>query len=181
MRKIGSVLSLLLAAYLFAACGVGERNKKKDNLSDNIVQQDDGKIIFELNDAYQLHDKESPEKNTAEWLFHAETEGRYEVWLSSLTKDTMDLKFDSPVIVTVGDTRIESRPVGNEIVLDATDSQVPYFHADSKLGSVMISPAGDYELQVISEKVLPSSRERGIPWQADHTKLLRIVLKPMWP
>jgi hypothetical protein len=179
MRRIRLIITLFLAGLVLASCGESKRKTNRANLSENIIQGDDGNIILDLEDAYQLHDNDIPGRNTAEWLFHANKEGRYEVWLNSLTKDTMDLRFEAPVIVTCGGTRLEIRPVGNEIVLDASDSQDPYFRADSRLGSVMISTPGDYELQVISEKILPTARERGLPWQTDHTKLLRIVLKPM--
>lgn len=121
---------------------------------DEIVQANDGRILLNLEDAYVLQDLTEPKRNTAEWSFKVLNKGRYEVWLTSHTKDTMNLNYDKPVIVHFGDTKLEVQPVGNEIVLNDKQVRMPYYRADSKMGSILIEDTGSYNIQVISEKVV---------------------------
>lgn len=177
MIRAGLVIGLSL--FFIISCNQGTNS---DNSGENapvaVIQNGNGDISLRLKDAYRLYDNENPKRNTAEWSVEVCSSGRYEVWLSSLTTDTMDLSYDEPVIVTFGEDRIEARPVGNKIILDNIEKTSPYFRADSRLGSIFIDDAGQYNLQVISEKVLPESLVK-YSHQPVHTILDQIILKSM--
>ena len=147
--------SLLVVIGLVAlwSCNSVDGNKESE-AEDTIVQAEDGSIFLSLKDAYVLQDVSNPKRNTAEWRFTVINKGRYEVWLTSHTKDTMNLEYEKPVIVHFGDKRLEAQPVGNEIVLDDAEVDKPYYRADSRIGSILIEDSGSYNLQFISEKVL---------------------------
>jgi len=151
-------------------------------ITDNeVIQQSDGNILLDINDAYLLSDAEHPARNTAEWQFKALSKGRYEVWLSSITRDTMNLNYDQPVIVTFENKRITEKPIGNEIVLNDRNVNTPYFRADSKLGSIYIEDPGHYNIQVISEKLIPASISAGLELASPHTIVKYLILKPLTP
>ncbi len=146
------VIAILLV--MVSACN-NAVNKESRLQEKEIVQELDGRILLNLKDAYLLAHKKNPKMNTAEWDFKVLNKGRYEVWLSSYAKDTMNLSYEKPVIVHFCNERLEKQPVGNEIVLDDENVCEPYFRADSKIGSILIRDSGNYKLQIISEKVLP--------------------------
>ena len=164
------------AFILIVATGCRENNGSTETIANEIVQEKSGEIHLNLKDAYLLHDEKNPSDTTDEWHFHLLTKGRYEVWLSSLTCDTMNLTYEEPVIIHIGDKRLQGQPVGNEIVLNDKSVEEPYFRADSRLGSILIENEGHYNLQVVSEKVLPSPKKEG-PNQA-RTILNQVILKP---
>ena len=175
MIKAGLVFGVII--FFITGCNQGSNSDRLKDDTTAVIQNGKEDISLPLKDAYLLHDQENPERNTAEWNIEVQSSGRYEVWLSSLTKDTMNLSYNEPVIITFGNNRIETQPVGNEIVLDGVKSNAPYFRADSKLGSIFIDDPGQYSLQVISEKVLPASGANDKS-QAVHTILDQIILKP---
>jgi len=170
---------LLLLALLIIAGGCGGPGDSVNRQTEpDIEQQADGKVILDLRKAYLLQDSLHPDMNTAEWSFSIKSKGRYELWLSSFTKDTMDLKYESPVIIYFQDKRIQARPVGNQIIADDGGSSREYFRADSKLGSVYIDNPGNYNIQVVSDKVRPY--ETGLTSMGSrHTELRSLILKPM--
>jgi hypothetical protein len=105
--------------------------------------------------------------------------GRYKVWLTSATKDTMDLQYISTVKISLQDERLELRPVGDKIVLNANGIKYPYYRADSYMGTFYIQEPGEYNVQVISEKaVAQSDKTQGQPI-TDHTKMMSVFLTPM--
>lgn len=169
---------LVIVSVLINGCTNKNEDKFKENDTADIIQQDDGKIILKLDDAYLFQDSLHPELNTAEWLFKANSTGRYELWLTSLTVDTMDLHYDIPVIVNFCDKRIQAKPIGNEIVHTAPDSGDTLFRAKSKLGSVYIEEPGNYNIQVISDK-LRTAGESSDSIYPFFTKFQSLILKPM--
>lgn len=167
---------ITVSIILLSACNnQGKRNKEV--YDDDIVQKTNGHILLSMKDAYMHYDKENPDQSTAEWGFTVNSKGRYEIWLSSLTLDTMNLSYEEPVIIHFGDKRIEKQPVGNRIVLDDDHVVFPYYRADSKLGSILIEDSGHYNLQVISEKVLPVTEDSEIATAS--TILEQIILVPL--
>ena len=155
--------------------GVEETGSIK--LVNDVVLMSDGSILLSLQNAYLFNDDKNPDRNTAEWNFSINSVGRYEVWLSSLTLDTMNLHYNNPVIINFGDKRLQVMPVGNEIKPDPKDK--PFYRADSRLGSIYIEDAGNYHLQVISEKVLPLIGMKTSGYNGVNTILDHVILKPL--
>jgi len=174
-RNMFRLVLVIISVLLIYGCNNSE-DREEEITADDIIQNQNGNIILSLKDAYLLSDKDNPHRNTAEWGFTVNSKGRYEVWLSSFTKDTMNLSYLEPVIVHFGDKKLESQPVGNKIVLDDDHVSEPYFRADSRLGSILIEDSGHYNIQIISEKVLPSMGSK-LSVNAN-TILDQIILKP---
>lgn len=170
---------LLLLIIIAAGCG----NRKADDFNKQAVpeisEQEDGSIVLDLEKAYLLQDSLHPDMNTAEWSFRVESKGRYELWLSSFTRDTMDLHYEVPVIVNFQQKRIRAKPVGNEIILDTPGTGRDYYRADSRLGSLYIDSPGDYSIQIVSAKVRPCEDLSGHKGSSRHTELRSLILKPM--
>jgi hypothetical protein len=176
------VFGVIVAMLLMINQGCGNVNGGMDEASavdavSEVVELSDGSILLNLKDAYLFNDENNPDRNTAEWNFSIKSVGRYEVWLSSLTRDTMNLQYKNPVIVNFGDKRLQGQPVGNEIKPDPQDQ--PFFRADSKLGSIYVEDPGHYNLQVISEKVLPLVGLRESGFNGVSTILDHVILKPL--
>jgi phenolic acid decarboxylase len=54
------------------------------------------------------------------------------------------------------------------------DVSYPYFRADSFLGSLYIQDTGLYNVQIISEKILPKESKKDL----ENSKFLSVFLKP---
>jgi hypothetical protein len=172
MGKITSFGILILVLSLFCSCNSSQT--KADKKAENkITQNDDGTISLNLEKAMCYNDKVDPSSNTAEWDFTVNKPGRYDVWVSSVTIDTMDLQYLNKVRVNLLDERLEVKPIGNKIISDAKDVQYPYYRADSYMGTFYFDEPGDYSIQLISEKVTSQTNN------SDHTKLRSLILTPM--
>jgi hypothetical protein len=181
MRKI--IIGFLPVAFLFAlnSCGNSGSNiadNNKNNL-EKILQQADGTLSLSLDKAAFYKDEGDPSCNTAEWNIVVSKPGRYSVWLSTATKDTMNLSYANSVKINLEDERLEAKPIGDRIVLNANEVKYPYFRADSYMGSFYIQEAGEYNLQVISEKVRKSDVKPNVGPSEDNTKLMSVILTPM--
>jgi hypothetical protein len=150
-----------------------------DEARQKIQQQADGTISLNMDKASCYNDVQNPSSNTAEWDFVVSKAGRYSVWLSSATVDTMHLQYASSVKISLLDERLDVKPVGDKIVLDANDVKYPYYRADSYMGSFYIQEPGEYSIQVISEKVMPQKDVASAPATSNHTKLMSVILTPM--
>jgi phenolic acid decarboxylase len=73
---------------------------------------------------------------------------------------------------------LEARPTCDKIIHNSTEVSYPYFRADSFLGSLYIRDTGMYNVQVISDKILPKENRTEGPSTVSNTKLLSIVLTP---
>ena len=144
-----------------------------------IVQQADGTISLKLEKAAVYNCEENPANNTAEWNFVVSRPGRFGVWLSTATTDTMNLRYPSAVKINLQDERIEARPVGDKIILNTSDVKYPYFRADSYIGTFYIEQPGEYSLQVINEKVVPGRLKEDTSSYAESTRMMSVVLLPM--
>lgn len=176
MRRIKYFFLLLI--IIAGGCGNNNTNDSNKQTEPEITEQEDGSIVLDLEKAYLLQDSLHPDMNTAEWSFRIKSKGRYELWLSSYTRDTMDLHYESPVIINFEQKRIRANPVGNEIILDTPGTGKDYYRADSRLGSLYIDSPGDYSIQIVSAKVRPHetiSERTGLR----HTELRSLILKPM--
>jgi hypothetical protein len=180
MKNIFSLTSTIVFTgiifHLATSCTGGGGNRSSAN--DKIRQKDDGSIVLELNKASCYNDKADPSSNTAEWYFIVAKPGRYSVWLSSATTDTMHLEYKNSVKINLLDERLERNPVGDKIILNSTDVKSPYYRADSYMGSFYFQDPGEYSIQLISEKVIPHSASNEIP-MSDQTRLMSVILMPM--
>lgn len=171
----------VFAFVLVFVSGCGNNSDDTVSIQDTafITEQADGTIILDLEKAYVLEDSLHPDMNTAEWYFKINKKGRYELWLSSYTRDTMNLQYEDPVYINFQDKRIKAESIlGNEIVLDTPDIGKMYYRADSKLGSVYIENPGEYNIQISGSKVRPYEIS-SLNNSSRHTELRSLILKPM--
>jgi hypothetical protein len=178
--KIKIYYGMLMAGIvLLNSCG----NTKEKSLAENhsalnrIKQQEDGTISLILDKADSYSDLANPANNTAEWDVVVSKSGRYNVWLSSATRDTNDLKYKKSVLVSVQDARIEGRPACDKIILNSKDVTYPYFRADSFMGSMYIQDTGEYHIQIMSEQILPKNYNLEAS-EAELSKLLSVSFTP---
>lgn len=177
---IVTVTIVLVLSLGFSCRNAGQDATGNRELSANkVLQQDDGTISLKMEKASYYKDREDPKGNTAEWSFVVSKPGRYSVWLSSVTIDTMNLQYSGNVIISLLDERLNVKPVGNKIVTNTSDVKYPYFRADSYMGSFYIQEAGEYYLQVISDKAVPQQETTASGPDPYHTKLMSVILTPL--
>jgi hypothetical protein len=176
LRRLG--IYLLVFATLVFSCKNSAVHKDAANASNESGKKGDKNVFLKLEDAAMVQDDVHPDSNTAEWSFKVDQPGRYEVWLSSITRDTMNMGFDSVVTITAGDSRIQKMPVGDNIIADAADMKDHWFKAESEMGSVFFSKPGEYAIQIISDKVKapPSDLTQD---NKEKTLIRSIILKPV--
>jgi hypothetical protein len=167
---------IVMTGVLLCSCnnnGVKPESTGKA-VNNKILQQTDGSISLKVDKADCYQDKSNPSSNTAEWSVLVSKSGRFDVWMSSATKDTTDLKYDSSVKLSILDHRLETVPVCDKIVLNSVDVAFPYFRADSFLGELYIQDTGLYNVQIISEKILEKDNSKDV----ENSKVLSVFLKP---
>ena len=150
-----------------------------ESVENKVLQQSDGSIKLKVDKAECYSDTENPASNTAEWNVFVNKSGRFDVWLSSATKDTTDLKYKNNVSLSILDNRLEARPACDNIILNSNDVTYPYFRADSFIGSIFIQDTGLYSIQLISEKILPKDLAKIESSVNDNSKLLSVSLTPV--
>ena len=180
MRSALVTLSFLAITLIIYSCANSGNNSDKNanKTSEKIKQRDDGTIDLHIEKAACVDDNTNPSGNTAEWTFIVSRPGRYNVWLSSATIDTMDLQYRNKVKISFQDELLEKKPIRNKIVLNASDVKYPYYRADSFMGTFYIQEPGEYSIQVISEKVIAQSDNIQNTTEANHTKLISLFLTP---
>jgi len=142
-----------------------------------ILQQSDGTIALKVDKAACYSDKMNPSSNTAEWNVVVAKSGRYDVWLSSATKDTTNLDYRNSVKFNFQDNSLEARPECDKVIHNAGDVAYPYYKTDSFLGSLYIQDPGEYNVQVISDGIRPKAKS-GQDVKSTATRMLSVVLKP---
>jgi hypothetical protein len=182
MKKIMRILGVVFLAAVagITACkhdGTADDSKLQVK-NDKAAGQEMGVELL-IADADLIQVDDNPQYNTAEWLFTVKKPGRYDVWLSSLTCDTLQLSYAENVIITAGDSRLTKKPVGDEIVTDDKSVKEPWYRADSHMGSIFFSKPGEYQIQVISDKVEPHSSDLSDLNISKHTLINSLILKPM--
>lgn len=179
MRRNIFVGMMVIAVILFNSCNNNTKSEIQISVNKNkILQKEDGSISLKVDKAECYSDKDNPASNTAEWNVFVSKSGRFDVWLSSATKDTTDLKYKNSVMLSILDNRLEARPACDNIILNSSDVSYPYFRADSFLGSVFIQDTGLYNIQLISEKILPRNNAMVEPADTEASKLLSVSLTP---
>lgn len=181
MKNIRFTLLTLAFLLILNSCVNSGRNGEKFVLSagQKVLPQEDGTFSLSLEKAAFYKNEIDPSSNTAEWNIVVSKPGRYNVWLSSATKDTMNLSYTNSVKIDLADERLEAKPIGDKIVLDANEVKYPYYRADSFMGTIYIQEAGEYNLQVISEKVTNKGAKAEVALSEDNTKLMSVILTPL--
>lgn len=179
MKRLLNLIIYLILIILWSCGNAGSNKFGNETGMVKIKQQDDGRISLPLEKASCYHNRHDPSLNTAEWSFVVSKPGRYNVWLSSATRDTMNLGYSNAVRIDLNDERLEARPVGDKIIPDARDVKKPYFRADSYMGSVYIQEPGEYSIQVISEKVIALDENSETAGASPETMMMSVFLTPM--
>jgi hypothetical protein len=180
--KLISVAATVLAVAAFfgiASCNSdNNHNGKAGNDNNETAAVNSEGIVLSIADAELIEVDDKPQYNTAEWLFTVEKPGRYDVWLSSLTVDTTQLNFAKDVIITAGETKLEKLPVSDKVVTEDKSIKEPWYRADSHMGSVFFSKPGEYQVQVISDRVGPYTSDISQISVDKHTLIKSVILKP---
>lgn len=174
-----SLLGLVILSAILYSCNNLSGNKATSDTSDRIMQENDGTYLLNLEDAACYINQLNPEDNTAEWKFVVPGAGRYKVWLASATKDTIRLDYCNPVKIRLLDSYIEKSPECDIIVMNSGELTHSYFRADSYMGSLYFPEPGEYNIQIISEKVKSKQISSQDNSQKDETKLMSLILEPM--
>ena len=180
VRKV-FVWMVLIGVMLFSSCNNSGNSKKESKIvsANKILQQEDGTISMKIEKAACYHDMANPSSNTAEWDVVVSKSGRYDVWMSSATKDTTDLKYKNSVKLSILEKRFEARPVCDKVFLNSGEVSRPYFRADSFIGSLYIQDTGIYNVQIISEKIIPGDYKADNTSDTNQSKLLSVFLTPV--
>jgi hypothetical protein len=178
---MGRIVFVLMAFVLvtFYSCnnsgGSNDTNTIKSALADNaVMQQQDGTISLDVEQADTYHDINNPQINTAEWNVVVSKKGRYDVWLASATKDTTRLKYKNQVMLNILDNQLEAQPSIDKVIQNSSDVSLPYYRAESFIGSLFIPDTGVVNIQIISDRIMP---EGGSDF-TDDIKLLSVSLTP---
>lgn len=168
-----------LITFLLWNCGHKSDNKGIISGDNIILQQADGTVSLKLDNAACYSDIQDPSSNTAEWEMSISKTGRYKIWLSSATRDTLSLGYKNAVKIHLLENQLEVNPVCDKIVRNSKDISYPYYQADSYVGSVYIQEPGIYSIQVISEKVLSKELREQTASLSAPTKLMSVILEPL--
>jgi hypothetical protein len=167
-----------LVIVLVWSCGQQVTTNNTQDAENRILQGEDGTVSLKLDKAVCYSDAANPTNNTADWNVVISKPGRFKVWLSSATRDTSGLRYSSSVKVNILDDHLEVNPAVDKIVQNSGDVPHSYFRADSYVGSFYVSEPGEYNIQVISDKVIAKNTgSKNIP-QVDDTMLLSVMLTP---
>jgi len=179
-RRTYGLLILSGIVLLYSCNSINDMKDAKDKIVQNkILQEKDGTISLKVEKADCYQDMVNPSSNTAEWNVVVSKSGRFNVWLSSATKDTTDLQYNNSVRLSILDNKLEARPACDKIIRNSSDVSYPYFRADSFMGSLYIQDTGLYNIQVISEKILPKDYGKGESSSSESSKLLSVFLTPI--
>lgn len=174
------ILIMVMAAY--SCSNTSKKNQAGiTGVEKKILQKEDGTISLMLEKADCYSDVVHPSSNTAEWNVLVSKSGRYNVWLSSATKDTNDLHYSNAVMFSFDDKRLQAHPECDKVVRNSSDVSYPYFRADSFMGLLYIQDTGLYNIQVISDKILPEANIDAGSAGSENTKLLSVFLTPIAP
>jgi hypothetical protein len=83
------------------------------------------------------------------------------------------------VRLNILDNRLEAHPECDKIIRNSSDVKYPYFRADSFMGSLYIQDTGLYNIQVISDKIIPTDSRKGEASFSENSKLLSVFLTPI--
>ena len=182
MKMKGKILTgaALIGVVFFYSCNNEAGKSNNQLISDNqVLQQADGSISLKVDNADCYSDLSNPSSNTAEWDVLITKSGRFDVWLSSATKDTTKLEYKNPVLLSIHDNRLEMHPECDKVVHNSSDVSYPYFRADSFMGSLYIQDTGHYNIQIISDKIIPQEDINDESSLSESSKILSVLLTPV--
>lgn len=174
------MLMLLIGILFFFSCSNNSNTPIQETSQpslNKVDQQADGSIKLYVHKAECYSDKVNPSSNTAEWNVFVSKSGRFNVWLSSATIDTTNLEYKNKVMLSVQDNRLEAQPAIDKVILNSSEVDLPYFRADSFMGSLYIQDTGHFAVQIISDKIIPESTTEDSG--SEKTKLLSVFLTPV--
>jgi hypothetical protein len=177
--RIKNFVFLVLISFLLWNCGTQPDKKEAKGNEKLITQQKDGIISLRLANAECYSDAIDPSNNTAEWNVIISKTGGYKVWLASATKDTIDLNYANSVKVNLPDSQLVVNPACDKIIHNSNEVSSPYFRAESYMGSFYVAEPGEYNIQVISEKVIKEVYENDKSELSDKSKLMAVILSPV--
>ncbi len=167
-----------LAIVLAWSCGQHGTTNNTQEADNRILQQEDGTVSLKLEKAVCYNDAVNPTNNTADWNVVISKPGRFKVWITSATKDTSDLSYSNSVKVNILDDHMEVTPEVDKIVQNSGDVPHSWFRADSYVGSFYVPEPGEYNIQVISDKVIAKNAGSTHNPQVDDTMLMSVMLTP---
>lgn len=173
-----AIVFCLILAGISSSCSNNKNSNDSTSGRNMIHQQDDGSYFLKLEDAACYVDQSDPSGNTAEWKFRVPGPGRYKVWISSATIDTLHLMYSNPVKVSLLDNQLVKSPECDRIIRNSGDVSHPYYRTDSYMGSLYFPEPGEYNIQVISEKVTKNNMTGQNNTTEDNTKLVSLILTP---
>ena len=146
-------LFLLFVACFLASCGNPAKVKEEnsDIIGERIIQDQNGTLLLDLEDADYYSDLNNPCENTAEWNAVIVKSGRYDIWLSSATRDTLSLNYKNSVHLNFNEINLAATPKCDRI----KSSIGSFFIADSYIGTVYIQDTGAVAVQFVSEQIVP--------------------------
>jgi len=178
IKTCSAIVFCLILAGISSSCSNNKISKDPTAGGNMIQQQDDGSYFLKLEDAACYVDQTDPSGNTAEWKFRVPGPGRYKVWISSATIDTMNLRYSNPVKVSLLDNQLVKSPECDRIIRNSDDVSHPYYRTDSYMGSFYFPEQGEYNIQVISEKVTKINMTSQNNTVEENTKLVSLILTP---
>jgi len=178
IKTCSAIVFCLILTGISSSCSNNKNSKDPASGRNMIHQQDDGSYFLKLEDAACYVDQTDPSGNTAEWKFEVPGPGRYKVWLSSATIDTLNLRYSNPVKVNLLDNQLIKSPECDRIIRNSDDVNHPYYRTDSYMGSFYFPEPGEYNIQVISEKVTKINKTSQNNTIEENTKLVSLILTP---
>lgn len=176
------IVGCIIVAFVFLNYSCDNLTRQAENVEigveKNIMQKEDGTISLNMENADCYSDMVNPGSNTAEWNVVVFKSGRFNVWLSSATKDTNDLHYENSVMFNIHDDRLVAHPACDKVVHNSKDVSYPYFQADSFMGSLYIQDTGIYNIQIISDKIVPKGFKHSESTLVESTKLISVFLTP---
>jgi hypothetical protein len=179
-RRLFLFLMFVGITLLYSCNNAGKQAEvKKVSVQNKALQKKDGTISLDISEAACYSDMNNPSCNTAEWDVVILKSGRYNVWMTSVTKDTTNLKYRNSVMINIQDNRLEAHPVCNKIIQNPGEVSPKFYRADSYIGSLFIQDTGLLNVQVISEKIIPKDYKKHGSSEFDDSKLISVMLTPI--
>jgi hypothetical protein len=175
--RLSLFFSVILLMAFTLSCNNNPLKNDIDTGQHKILQEEDGSVSLEVDRAACYSDKVNPSDNTADWDFIISKPGRFKVWLSSAAKDTSLLYYKNSVRISLMDKFLVAKPLCDKIILNSSDVNHPFYIADSYVGSIFIPESGQYNLQVISDKIV-STRGTANSFVSNDSWLISVNLTP---
>lgn len=170
----GVICEILIFVSVLFSCTQQEVLKKEMDLTKSVIQNDDGSIFLHIEKADCYVDINNPVSNTAEWNVSISKKGKYNIWLSSLVRDTATFQYFNSVHINILDDIIETRPNCDKVVFNSADTSFQNFRVESFMGSMNIKDTGFLSVQVISDKIFLVNKQD----VRFDTRLLSVTLTP---